>query len=201
MLFVIALWVITSGIQHAEASTLANTGLTNVNIGSSTFVSATKTPLSNPKPQKKADQQAQLAQPKPTVAVMPLVAEATPTPTVAQANLDSNKIFDIINAYRNSQGLPPFEKANEQTQMLAQVRSQELIGEGQTGAIHAGLYNRNLPYWIFENAKFGSDEAGTVAWWISSWLHRHSILGDYKYSAVACTQNYCVQLFTSFVAK
>lgn len=128
----------------------------------------------------------------------PPQAQAEPTPQ--ELNLDSDKIFDLVNQYRASQGLVPFER-EESVCQLAQVRSGELAGELLSGTIHAGLYNRSLPYWIWENAKVGSNEEEIVAWWLASPLHHQSIVGDYKYSCVKCQGINCTQLFTSFVAK
>lgn len=122
---------------------------------------------------------------------------STDTPPL---NLDSNRIFDLVNQFRSSQGLPAFEPESSVCE-LAQTRSGELAGELAQGAIHSGLYNRNLPYWIWENAKVGSNEEETVNWWLGSFIHRQSILGDYKYSCVKCQGTNCSQLFTSFVSK
>lgn len=116
--------------------------------------------------------------------------------------LDSNLIFNMINEYRVSLGLSVFEKENSVCS-LATVRANEIIDEiaGRAGYLHSGLYNRGLDYWIWENAKYGSNEAGTVAWWKASPVHHQSIVGDFKYSCVACNGTYCVQLFTSFSPK
>jgi uncharacterized protein YkwD len=116
------------------------------------------------------------------------------------AILDSDKIFDLVNQYRESQGLTPFERDDKVCE-LAQVRSTEIPAEIAAKTLHSGLYNRNLPYWIFENAKYGSNEEGTVAWWLASPLHHKSIVADYKFSCVKCTGSYCSELFTSFVPK
>lgn len=121
-------------------------------------------------------------------------------PAPQEQNLDSNKIFDLINQFRTSQNLPPFELENSVCE-LAQIRSTELAGELATRTLHTGLYNRSLPYWIWENAKVGSNEEETVSWWLSSPIHRQSIVGDFKYSCVKCTGSNCSQLFTSFVPK
>lgn len=128
-----------------------------------------------------------------------------PTPTQSEPvhqepSLDSDGIFDLVNQYRTSKGLTPFERENSVCE-LAQIRSTELAGELANGTIHSGLYNRNLPYWIWENAKVGSNEEEIVIWWLSSPLHHQSIVGDYKYSCVKCQGTNCTQLFTSFVAK
>jgi len=129
---------------------------------------------------------------------IPIPTQTEPTPQAT--NLDSDGIFDLINQHRASQGLTPFELEASVCE-LAKARSTELVGELVNGTTHSGLYNRNLPYWIWENAKVGSNEEGTVAWWLSSPLHHQSIVGDYKYSCVKCQGTNCTQLFTSFVSK
>jgi uncharacterized protein YkwD len=117
-------------------------------------------------------------------------------------NLNSDMIFDMINQHRASIGKPPFQK-DEALCSLAQTRATELHGElfEGKGALHSGLYNRNLPYWITEDAKWGSNEAGTVDWWLHSPIHRAAIEGDYTYSCGACQGSQCSQLFTSYTPK
>ena len=117
------------------------------------------------------------------------------------ANLNSDIILDMINAHRTKIGLTPFQK-DEALCKLAATRSQELHEElFVNGNLHSGLYNRNLPYWITENAKWGSNEAGTVQWWLHSPIHRRAIEGDYVYSCGACNGTQCSQLFTSYTPK
>ena len=134
----------------------------------------------------------------PTDPVESAPVEAPTIPVVL--DLNSDKIFELVNQYRASLGLPAFEREASVCD-LAQVRSSKLAGELANGTIHSGLYSRNLPYWIWENAKVGSNEEETIAWWISSPLHRQSIVSDYKYSCVKCTGSNCSQLFTSFTPK
>ncbi len=131
----------------------------------------------------------------PTTIAVPSEAQVPPAQT-----LDSDKIFDFVNQHRAALGLIPFER-EESVCQLAIARSTELSGELANGSIHSGLYGRNLPYWIWENAKVGSNEEETVAWWISSPIHYQSMIGDYKYSCVKCTGNNCSQVFTSFSPK
>lgn len=149
-----------------------------------------------------------------TPAVTPsvtIVSSITPDPTTqtpqdnfpaSGTNLNSDLIFDMINAHRAQIGKPAFIKDAPLCQ-LAQVRSTELEGElfGGKGYLHSGLYNRNLPYWITENAKYGSNEAGTVQWWLHSPIHRAAIEGDSVYSCGACNGTQCSQLFTSYIPK
>lgn len=116
------------------------------------------------------------------------------------AGLDSNLILSIINSHRASIGKPAFS-TDPNLCSLAQARSIELAGEFANGTLHSGLYNRNLPYWITEDTKWGSNEAGTVQWWLNSPVHRKAIEGDYAYSCGACQGSACAQLFTSYTPK
>jgi hypothetical protein len=118
----------------------------------------------------------------------------------AGPSLDANLIFDLINAHRASIGKPAFLK-DDALCSLAITRSLELPAEFANGSLHSGLYNRGLPYWITENAKWGSNEAGTVQWWLNSPIHRSAIQGDHIYSCGACNGTQCSQLFTSYVSK
>lgn len=154
--------------------------------------------------------------PTPTLIVEPTGAEptVTQTPSIAPAqvpadnlsatqptNLNSDLILELINAHRATIGKPAFLKDAALCQ-LAQTRSTELYSElFVKGGLHSGLYNRNLPYWVTENAKYGSNEAGTVQWWLNSPIHRSAIEGDHVYSCGACQGTQCSQLFTSYTPK
>ena len=129
--------------------------------------------------------------------------EQTPTDNVpaGSASLNSDVIFDMINAHRGEIGKPAFLK-EEALCSLAKTRSMELNDELFVNHnLHSGLYNRNLPYWITEDAKWGSNEAGTVNWWLNSPIHRAAIESDYVYSCGACNGSMCSQLFTSYTPK
>lgn len=117
-------------------------------------------------------------------------------------NNNSDAIFEMINAHRAKIGKAAFIKDSGLCS-LAATRSLELHGElfEGKGYLHSGLYNRNLPYWITENAKYGSNETGTVQWWLNSPIHRRAIEGDYTYSCGACNGTQCSQLFTSYTPK
>ncbi len=133
-------------------------------------------------------------------AVLPTMTPLNDEYAASNVILDSEKIFELVNQYRASLGLMPFEKDDKICE-LAQARSTELAAEIENGTLHSGLYNRNFPYWIFENAKVGSNEEGTLSWWLSSPIHRESIVGDYKFSCVKCTGSNCSEIFTSFSPK
>lgn len=148
--------------------------------------------------------------PSPMIFDVPKKVETAPAPVISQAptdnlpadqsqNLNSDLIFDLTNAHRTSIGKPAFQKDAALCE-LAKTRSTELHGElfEGKGALHSGLYNRNLPYLVVENAKYGSNEAGTLKWWLNSPVHRASIENNYVYSCVACVGTQCSQLFTSY---
>lgn len=154
--------------------------------------------------------------PTPTPTVIETQIDTTKTPDIVSSqtqapmdmipadaqDLNSEMILELINAHRASIGKAPFQK-DEALCSLAKTRSYELQGElfEGKGYLHSGLYNRNLPYWITENAKWGSNEAGTVRWWLNSPIHRKAIEGDYSYSCGACSGSKCSQLFTSYTPK
>jgi uncharacterized protein YkwD len=135
--------------------------------------------------------------------IIPNPVDQTPHDNMSAdgANLNPDVIFDMINAHRAAIRKAPFQKEPSLCS-LAKTRSTELHDElFVKGGLHSGLYNRNLPYWITENAKYGSNEAGTVQWWLNSPIHRSAIEGDSVYSCGACVGTQCSQLFTSFTPK
>lgn len=125
---------------------------------------------------------------------------ATPAGFDQTTQLNPDAILQTINTVRTQAGLPAFEK-NDAVCAVAAARAGEIPTEVTTGRFHSGLYARKLPYWITENMKYGSNEGGTVSWWLHSPIHRRAILGDSKYSCGSCVGNACIQLFTSFVPK
>lgn len=149
--------------------------------------------------------------PQPTITITPPTTATTTTAPQTQTpvnmlgangnNNNSDMIFEMINEHRAKIGKPSFIK-DASLCSLAVTRSFELYDElFVKGGLHSGLYNRNLPYWITENAKYGSNEAGTVVWWLNSPVHRQAIEGDYTYSCGACNGTQCSQLFTSYTPK
>lgn len=135
--------------------------------------------------------------------IIPNPVDQTPHDNIPAdgTNLNPDVIFDMINAHRAQIGKSPFKKETSLCS-LAKTRSTELHDElFVKGGLHSGLYNRNLPYWVTENAKYGSNEAGTVEWWLNSPIHRSAIEGDSAYSCGACNGSQCSQLFTSFTPK
>lgn len=138
-----------------------------------------------------------ISDPETTATISPTVPSKAQKPP----SLNSDMLLDMINAHRTTLGLPAYQKEDKLCS-LAQERGPELYDEIFTsGNIHGGLYNRNLPYWITENMKYGENEQDVFNWWMNSFIHRKAIEGDFLYSCGECYGNSCAQLFTSYVAK
>lgn len=116
------------------------------------------------------------------------------------SSLNSDILFDIINSYRMSIGLPAFQKDPVICE-IAKQRGPQLDYEVETGMIHAGFRALELPYWATENVKYGGNEQDMFHWWMNSSIHRQALTGDYKYSCGECFGKSCTQIFTNYVAK
>lgn len=137
----------------------------------------------------------------PTVAATQ--APTTPPTVAATANvggLDAEKLFNMSNAFRQQRGLPAFEK-DARSCSLAASRAPEIAGEVASGALHSGLHARALPYWNTENIISMNSEEAAFNWWVNDPIHHDAIVGNYKYSCVACSGNNCAQEFTNFQPK
>jgi uncharacterized protein YkwD len=147
--------------------------------------------------------------PTPTKAYTPTpenaATTATPPPTATQAptstgGLSGDKLFSMSNAYRQAQGLAPFEK-DERACTVAATRAPQINGEVASGTMHAGMRAMNLPYWNSENIISMNSEDAAFNWWVNDPIHHDAIVGAYKYSCVACSGNACAQEFTNFQPK
>lgn len=119
----------------------------------------------------------------------------------ADGGLHAEVIFAMVNAHRVQMGLVPFQ--NDATiAQIAQSRTPELQGEMYGGGtMHAGFYNRHLPYWATENIISQQTEADAVNWWLHSPVHRSALEGNYTNASVACAGKNCSMIFTSFTPK
>lgn len=143
------------------------------------------------------------ASPTPTKA-----AEVSITPTVKPevsslstvGGLDADKLFNMSNEYRKARGLTPFQK-DDKTCALAASRAPEVSGEVAAGTLHSRLKARNLDYWNTENIIAMSTEESAFNWWINDKIHHDAIVGNFKYSCVACHGNSCAQEFTNYQPK
>jgi uncharacterized protein YkwD len=131
--------------------------------------------------------------------VSPEVATPLPSSTpelVASPNLDPEVIFNLINEKRVQAGLLPLEKDSKVCE-LASSRTPELEAEFTSGSLHRGFYARQMPYRAAENVIYMRSEQAAVNWWMNSGVHRSQLLGNYKYSCVACQGQSCTQIFAN----
>lgn len=129
-----------------------------------------------------------------------LTATLTPVPVIIDTSSRSEEIFSKINAHRATLNLPPFQKEDKLCS-LAASRGPELQNEVNTGTIHKGLYDRNLPYWITENMAYYPSVDADMNFWLNSSIHRSAIQGDFQYSCGHCEGNACIVLFTNYTPK
>jgi uncharacterized protein YkwD len=123
------------------------------------------------------------------------LSSSTPEPKVSP-NLDPEVIFNLINEKRVQAGLPPLEKESKVCE-LATSRTPELSAEFASGFLHRGFYARQVPYRAAENVIYMRTEQAAVNWWMNSSVHRSQLLGNYKYSCVACQGQSCTQIFAN----
>ncbi len=115
-------------------------------------------------------------------------------------SLNADTLFGIINEYRTQIGLAPFQK-DQAICDIAKQRGPALDYEVETGTIHAGFRQLNLPYWATENMKYGGNEQEMFNWWMNSYIHRKAIEGSFRYSCGECYGNSCAQIFTDYQPK
>lgn len=109
---------------------------------------------------------------------------------------DSEALFNKINEYRASNGLPKLE-VSERLCSIARERAPEVAGEVASGTVHAGYHKRGLGYPVaVENEVGYGNVDANFNWWINSSLHRASILGSHRYSCLQCSGGNCVQEFS-----
>lgn len=146
----------------------------------------------------------QASEPSPSPSSTPKPSQtSTPSPTsapVTLANSNSETMFNMVNDYRSKLGLKAFEK-DERICKIAQQRAPQVNGELQSGNLHKGFKDLNLPYWATENIAAYASLKEDFNFWISDYIHKKAIESDNKYSCVACSGTSCSQIFTSFVQK
>jgi uncharacterized protein YkwD len=142
-------------------------------------------------------------QPTDTSSSQPQVQAASTVQVSVPSNpggLNADKLFSLVNSYRQSINLPAFQK-DERSCSLASSRAPEINNEIATGTMHQGLKDRNLPYWNTENIISMNSEEAALQWWLGDYIHKKAIEGNFTYSCVACSGNACAEEFTNFQAK
>ncbi len=140
--------------------------------------------------------------PKPTLNSASASSMTSTQASAPSGSLNADVLFNMINTHRASIGLPAYQK-DERICQVARDRGPELYNEiFVTGAMHAGFYARNLPYWATENMISQGSEQAAFNWWMNSSIHRRAIESPtYTHSCGACYGNSCAQIFTAFQSK
>lgn len=136
---------------------------------------------------------------------------STPTPTPSPSatpestpqgtqGTDSDVLFQMANDHRTKMGLTALEK-DERVCKITRARAPQINAELSSGTLHKGFYGLNLPYWASENIAAYSTIEQDFNFWLSDYIHKKAIEGDYKYSCVSCSGASCSQVFTNFSPK
>lgn len=121
--------------------------------------------------------------------------------TPATGTLSADLLFDMINQHRASISLPAYQK-EPQVCSVADARKDEIVHEMfVTGALHAGFWGDNYPFWATENMIWQHTEAEAMNWWLNSPVHRSAIEGNYAYACGTCNGEVCNMIFTSLAPK
>jgi uncharacterized protein YkwD len=139
-------------------------------------------------------------EPSPIPSVTPSPSPSSVPEVIPSGNSNSDVMFDMVNEYRSKLGLKAFEKDNRLCE-IAEKRAPQVNGELQSGTLHKGFKDLNLPYWATENIAAYSSLKEDLNFWVSDYIHKKAIESDNKYSCVACAGTSCSQIFTSFVNK
>ncbi|MCA9370246.1 MAG: hypothetical protein H6774_02980 [Pseudomonadales bacterium] len=139
--------------------------------------------------------------PSPTSSTNPSPLPTPPLAAPTSGGLDAEVLFAMTNAHRASIGKPAYQK-DDKLCALARERAPELQEEIYGAKyIHQGFVERNLPYWITENAISQQTEQAAFNWWMNSSLHRRGLESSMTYACPACSGKNCLMLFTSWQPK
>lgn len=136
--------------------------------------------------------------PTPVPTTTPTPQPATPPPSTG--GLSADKLFSMVQSYRQQRNLPPFQ-IDPRACQVANERAPMVLEEIDDGHMHSGLRAMNLPYWNSENIITMRTEEGAFNWWIHDPIHLDAIVGNYKYSCLACSGFACAEEFTNFQPK
>lgn len=122
-------------------------------------------------------------------------------PASPSGTLSADVLFEMINSHRASISLPPYQKEG-QICSIAEGRREEIVHEiFVTGALHAGFWSDNHPFFATENMIWQNTEAEAMNWWLNSPVHRSAIEGDYLYACGTCNGEVCNMIFSSLTPK
>jgi len=119
-----------------------------------------------------------------------------PVPTLIQ-NLDSDKLFQLVNEWRTQNGYQPY-MVDERLCKIASDRADD----GNDNHKGFRVKYSNYPYVISENDVYGNtpyaNENNAMLSWLNSPKHLENLEKPYIYSCIRCYKNDCSQIFSSF---
>ena len=125
---------------------------------------------------------------------------SSPAPVQALTSSNADKLFQMVNDHRAKLGLKAFEK-DDRLCKIARDRAPQVNSELNSGTLHKGFKDLNLPYWATENIAAYQTIEENLRFWLSDYIHKKAIEGDSKFSCLACEGSSCSQVFTSFINK
>lgn len=109
--------------------------------------------------------------------------------------LDSNKLWNLIQDWREKSGYIKYEKSDILCD-VANKRAEYLLTNGDDN--HMGFFNMNFAYEVSENYILDAfSERNALSGWKSSSGHLATLKRDYKYSCVSTKENVAVQIFSN----
>jgi uncharacterized protein YkwD len=121
------------------------------------------------------------------------VSAVTPT---KQAELNADKLWSLIQEWRESEGLQPYIK-DQRLCEIAKDRADDNID------YHKGFMEKydtpEYPFVMQENSVWGySSEEYSLNGWLNSPPHRETLEKPYTHSCVATYKNNAIQIFSNF---
>jgi uncharacterized protein YkwD len=128
----------------------------------------------------------------------PINAPSTPTPTLVP--ISGDKLFTIVNEWRQEKDYQPYIKSGKACEIAT-----ERVKQVSVTFSHDGFYQKinNDPELVksrwAENISEGySFNEQILNAWIASPTHYENLIDSYTHSCIKCDSGYCVHIFSYF---
>lgn len=121
----------------------------------------------------------------------------SPSPTNSKVNLSAEKLTELVNEWRVSQGFQPYV----QDERLCEV-ARDRADDGDDD--HQGFRDKyySYPYVLSENMLLnGTSEKNALNAWLNSPAHRKVLNAHYKYACIATFGDTAIQIFSNFTKE
>lgn len=130
-----------------------------------------------------------------SMAVKPQVSP-TRFDSVDVANLDEEKLWNLVQDWRESQGLARYIKSDELCRIAEDRAEDQKNGLDNHAGFKAKYYS--YPYVLSENCAVSSNEKRILGGWLNSPPHLAALQKPYTHSCIKTKGRYAVQIFSSF---